>query len=423
MGIFAKTKRAAVAAMSTFRSDQPPPEWWGGSDGGARLFAGGPARAMKEATVFRCVKAYTGHIIQMPIQVMDGMKPVLDDEMLPLLNERPSSIWNAPEFWERMVGSILLYGDGFARIVRQRTTMMPVALVPYHPDCVTIVRQRLRGGSAGRFLQYHMTSQDGPGSDTGRFRQSDVLHFKGSLWRGDGGDYRSQSVLSAALPALGFKAAMDKYASGAYSSGLLQQFVIKTRSKPSDIAQMKHIKEWVKANHGGLKNSNFPLLIGKDDDIRPLTVTPRDGMLLELEEFRSIEIAKAFGVPNAMLNLDPKAGQGKTTAELVRLFLRTSVAELLRRIEAELNAKLPLRGRAQFDTSGVLRADPQARAAAISTALGGQPWMTVNEAREREGLPSLPDAEYDMVIPMPGSKPELGGGDVEDEDEDDGSEN
>lgn len=388
-------------ALGKYPSDQPPP-WTTGNV--TSFLPGGQEQAMRESVVYRCVAVYAGLVTQMPIVVKDGNDPK-EDALLPLLNDTPSIRFNSPEFWEQMVRSILLRGDGFAQIVRRGKTRVPTALIPAHPDYVEI---QTRPGS--RLLFYRVTDPRGE-TEPRTIPMRDILHFKGFGWRGlaaHGEDYKSPSVLSAALDSVAFKNEMNRFASVQYRRGLMQSFVIKTKSMFADKAQLGQIKNFVRDSYGGTENSGMPLLVGQNDDVKPLTIAPKDAAMIELFDFRTTEIARAFGVPNALLNETPKAGQGKTTTELVRLFVRTTVAPLIRRMEAELNAKLPFTGKAEFDMSGVLRSDPQARAAVLSSALGGQPWMTINEARASEGLTSLDDDAYDMIQSMPGTKPEPG---------------
>ena len=392
MNIFQKAWRA-IAQNAVTRIDEPPPMTGFGG------FQQHPDIALKEATVYRCVGVIASHVVQMPLEIRRGFD-LVDDPVLTVLNDRANFRWNAPEFWEYMVGSVLLRGDGFARIARNGRGF-PTALIPYHPDWVDIQRDR-----ESRLLFYRMTDPHGQPEDNGVFSQRDVLHFKGLGWSPNsfGDNFKSPSVLSAALNAVGYKKAMDDYARAFYDGGLQQQFVIKSKQKATSKEQLKQIKQFVQSNYGGAQNSKMPLIIGGDDDVKPLTIAPRDAQILELQEFRAVEIAKAFGVPNVMLNLDPKVGAvAKATTELIRFFVRTTVVPLTNRMRAELQTKLPLRGRIQFNPDGLLAANPSERFAAWTSALGGQPFMTVNEIRRLEGLAPIEGEEWDVPPLMPGT--------------------
>ena len=97
-----------------------------------------------------------------------------------------------------------------------------------------------------------------------------------------------------------------------------------------------------------------------------------------------------------MINREQKTTSfGSGITEIAHSFLRFTVAPILARISAEVTRKLlPKDGslRCYHDTSALTRAVESERFRALRSAAGGA-WMTVNEARGREGLPPVPDGK------------------------------
>lgn len=272
-----------------------------------------------------------------------------------------------------------------------------MALRPYHPDLVTVMADGPRN-----IYRVEPRLPNQPPSARGNRAARDVLHFPNLVYDGE----RSLSTLSAAGNALGYKRAMDEFAREFYESGLQVDYLLSMPNAPTG-DQIKAIKKFVQQSAHGSANSKFPLVLSKDTKAEKLNMTPRDSYLLELSDFRSKEIAQAFGVPNVLLNEDPKTqAVAKATNEVVDLFVRTTLAPIAHRIEQELERKLSPFNEARryrFDWSLLLQANQQARYASYAQALGGQPWLAVNDVRRREGLEPMDGEEFDRPALQPGT--------------------
>ena len=78
----------------------------------------GPDTGRKDVVVYRCVALIAGHFSQTPLRAYDeqpsGELVPVNDPVLRLVNNQASFRWTAATFWEYLIGSILLYGDGYA---------------------------------------------------------------------------------------------------------------------------------------------------------------------------------------------------------------------------------------------------------------------------------------------------------------------
>lgn len=115
-------------------------------------------------------------------------------------------------------------------------------------------------------------------------------------------------------------------------------------------------------------------------------------------------VAAAYHVPAAMVGMGAEATFSNMRAFRKMLYTET-LGPLLAQIEARLNKSLiPLLGLdpseyyIEFNIAEKLQGDFEEQAAVLSTSTG-RPWMTANEARARQNLPSLPGGD-DLVVPL-----------------------
>ena len=371
-----------------------------GSDFGRTPY-GSPAYAMREAVVYLCVGRIVGAISQLELdaKTRDGDGLYLDapgDRVTYLLNREPHPLWSAPEFWDYMVQSVELYGNAYAHIKRNMGGVVQ-SIKPFAPQSVTPM---IDGDRIGYQMVDQLPSYNNRGSGNvihapGR----DVIHFKNMTQDG----LKGISTLSAAASSLDYKYWMDRFSRTFYQRGLHSQVAIGAEQAFTE-EDAKYVKEQFLANARDTREALAPIVLGKNAKIMQLGISPRDALLIELEEFRSVEIARAFGVPDVLLNMAQKVqAVGKATDEIVRFFGHFTIKPKLNRMQAELSRKLAPLGKKEYKFRFEAKGSLGDEVAALSTALGGQPWMTINEARQRAGLPKLDGEEYDTPRMMPGT--------------------
>ena len=125
---------------------------------------------------------------------------------------------------------------------------------------------------------------------------------------------------------------------------------------------------------------------------QPISVNPKDAMLLESRQFSVFDICRFFGVsPTKVFDLSKSS---YNTLEQTNLsFLSDTLAPILKKIELEIERKLFPREKHQgievrFDTNQLLRGDKAAQAQFYNTlfSIGA---ITPNEIRREVDLPPL----------------------------------
>ena len=368
--------------------------------GWGRTIYADPDYAMREAIVYLCVARICGAVSPLRVEAKTfdsdgGMRPAKADAATKLLNRQPHPMWSAPEFWDWMVASVELWGNAYAHI-RRSVGGLPVSIKPYHPRAVTPFAdgQRVYYRMIDELPNYNR-SQVG---ETIHAPATDVLHFKNFTQDG----LRGYSTLRAAAQSLDYKFYMDRFSRTFYRRGVHSQMAISAEAKLTG-EEASHIKAQFLANAEDTRKALTPLVLGRGARVMQLGISPRDAQLLELEEFRSVEIARAFQVPNVLLNMDQKVqAVAKATNELVRFFNHFTIRPKLHRMGVELSRKLAPKGLREYRFQSDEGLPPDEVASLVS-ALGGQPFLTINEVRRKMGLPTLDGEEYDRPAMMPGT--------------------
>lgn len=347
--------------------------------------------AMRASAVYACVGLIAGSIASLPLPVYrrsnDGRETVRHDVWW-LLNESPSSDITAAVFWEYVVASILLYGDGFARLHRPAPSSNDVrAIEALHPNRVQPFRT-----SAGE-LAYRVTPERG--AVTG-VSSADMLHFASLGFDG----LRSMSPIRfAARNAVAIALSADEYSNAFFRNGARPDFALK---HPGNLSpeQANVLRATWMARYGGVANSHLPAILTGGMGIEKLTMNAEDAQLIATRAFQIEEIARIYGVPPFMIGHNEKTTSWGSGVEAMGIgFVKYTLQRHLVRIEQELNRKLwPKRETyfVEFNTAGLMRGDYKTRMEGYRIALGraGEPsWMRVNEIRRLENLP--PDDELD----------------------------
>lgn len=340
----------------------------------------------RSAAVYACCRLIAGAVSLLPLPIYertaDGGRKTVEHNLWWLLNESPYPSLTACSFWEWMILSMLMRGDGIAQIIRDRNGN-PINLMPLPRECVEIDR---RNG----MLVYYVSD----GKTTYGLFAEDVLHFPGFGFDGVSGE---SVIRYAARQAVGTALAADDFAGEFFANGAAPSIVL---SYPQGVApteqQQNHLRDQFTERYTGSGNHHRPLLLVNGGKAEPISLNASDSQLLETRKFQVAEIARAFGVPPHMIGeTSASTSWGSGIEQMSIGFVRYTLGPHLRRIEQELNRKIWPRSPTyfvEFDRDGLLAGDSKTEAEVISKSLGGpgaQGWRTVNEARHLKNLPPI----------------------------------
>lgn len=320
-----------------------------------------------------------------------------------VLGVMPNQDMSACEFWQFIVASELLWGNGYAQIYRNKAgdvtkldPLRPEFMVPYRdPD--------------SRQMRYKY--QDPLGVQD--FAQSDIFHLKDRTLDGLVGVSRIQFARNS----LGIAKSADRATSETFKNGMRSGGFL-TSDKLLKPDAREALRTSLSEFKTGGQNSASLMVLEAGLDFTPLTMSPQDVQLLLSRQFAIEDICRWFGVPPVLIG---HAAQGVTSwgsgiEQLLIGWLSLNLRPYVRKIEQTvLRSLLTAIQRPMLylsiDTDDLLGADSAARAALYSNyAQNGI--MTRNEIRAKEDL--APQAGGDELtvqsnlIPI-GKLGELGG--------------
>lgn len=354
-----------------------------------------PRLAENLSTVMACVSAIAGAIASLPVYVYrrtDGGRH--EDEGHPLaqlVRDGPNQWQTWPDFIEWLMASLLLRGNALAEVVTDGAGAL-VGLLPVPWERVTVVL--LPNGS----LAYDIAPQVGPYGATGRTRRllaEEVVHLRD---RSDDG-LVGRSRLNRAADSIGLALALQDASGALWRNGAAPKGVLEHPGRLSPEA-IDRIRNTWSARHGGPGNYGKPAVLEEGMKWAPVSINPEDAEMLGSRRLSAEELARIFQVPPPIAGIwDHSSFSNAETAG--RWFATHTLAPHVAKLEAAfVRTLLTAAGRAthsiEFDLSGLMRGDPEARWRSHEIALKNAV-LTPNEVRQVEGWNRRQDG--DEVVP------------------------
>jgi len=341
--------------------------------------------AMSVSAVYACVSLIAGAIASLPAQIYErseeGRKRA-DHPYWWLLNEQAHPAWSSAVMWEYLLASLLLKGDGFARIMHASpSTASAQYLKPLDKTDVTVFKNGAR-------LAYRVI-EDGVSNV---YDQDDIIHVPGPGFNGLNGMSQLRHSLRNSA---GIAIAADEFSAGYFKDGARPDMAITTPGSLNTEQTDQLRRQW-KERYSGSANSRLPAVLSGGMDVKPISMNAQDAQLIATRQFQVEDIARAMGVPPHMIGHTSNSTTWGTGIEQMSIgFVKYTLQRHLVKIEQEFNRKLwPTRARyfMEFNTAGLERGDYKTRNEGYRVALGraGEPgWMSVNEVRKLENLPPV----------------------------------
>jgi len=230
---------------------------------------------------------------------------------------------------------------------------------------------------------------DGPTGTTGAkvfdyfgttYTTRDIEHLRlfslpGNL-RGIGPIQAASNDIAQALDLRNFAATW--FSSGGVPTGVLKTGKMLTKEQAEEITSNWHTKQATRQL----------AVLSEGFDYQTINATPQDLMFTQVAAQSTQTIARLFGVP-ARLLLTGVDGTSDTYANLSdeqQTFYRHTLMAYTNAIEDALSNCLPRGTSVRFNYEGLYKADQKTRWEMYDIATGGQPWLTPDEVRTKEGL-------------------------------------
>ncbi len=334
-----------------------------------------PSNAMECAPVRCAVQTIAEAIGQLPVHVYkrmaDGSKERSDDSPAqPLLHDNVTDWLSANEFRELVTRDALLWGNGYAYILREDGK--PVELHRLDPASVKVEVDD------ATLEPSYVYSADGENTE---YAYEDVLHIRAPSLDGVMG----LSPIHAAREAIALALVMERHSGTLFKNGGRPSGVITMPGVLGDQPAEDFLKSWADT-YGGDGNGGVAIL-ESGADYKTITMTSVDAQFVQLREFTISEISRVFRVPPIFLSDYGRATWANNEAQGSQL-LTFCLRPWITRWEGEIRLKLFGEKErknyvAEFLIDDLLRAETAKRYEAYTKAIAAR-ILNPNECRAME---------------------------------------
>ena len=370
--------------------ERPPVNWaddrWYTSSSEMTLDA-----ALAYSAVWRAYNLISEGVAKLPLneykRVSGGKEKDLSNPTFNLLRYEPSPNYTSKIFWQTLVGHRLLKGAGYAYIFRDKRGA-PTEFLILNPDNTMPVMVDGRLWFTTKINDEYL-----------KLDQYNVLHVPGLGWDG----LNSYSVLEYANESFSQGINAQKYGSKFFKNSARPSVVLQHPNKFTDESAVKRLKDQWNGLYQGIDNLHKTAVLEEGVTVKELSLSAQDAQLIESQKFSLIDIANWFNLPPHKLGDSSRTAYNSLEQENMA-YLNEALDPILITIELECRKKLLTERQKEtnshlieFNRAALLRADLKTRGEYYSKALGGAPWMVINEARSIENMNSA-GSEYDEII-------------------------
>lgn len=346
------------------------------------------ATALTVTAIYASISLLSGAISALPKQIhqreRDGdLILKTDDPLWWVLNEEMTPRWSAANGWEFLIQSLLLHGDGFAKLQR-RPDGSVLGMTPVHP-----LRVQVLANDTGTRLIYVIAPDPTLPNFVAKNReildQDDVLHIAGFGFDG----LRGLSPLKYALRMAGSVAlSTQTYSAGFFANNARPDYVLQSDQQISK-EKAAELYAQLDERHKGVLNAHRPMVLGSGLKIEAISMPLVEMELLAQRRFQIEEIARIYGVPAFMIGHTEKTTSwGSGIESMGTGFVRYALRQHLSKIETEVNRKFFRTASRvmKFDTTELERADTKALFESLRIGIGRageKQVVTINEARAK----------------------------------------
>jgi len=339
-----------------------------------------------------CVSILSETLARLPWLVVDKAQPTVERPMRFVngLLEDPARDVDGFTFWNGVLRDLFVDGNSYVAIVR-------VGGTPRELIHGTLSEMRREAGEWRYRLDVPHATTSGTVT-TNLLDSSDVIHLRWSQYNPRTG--RSESpIRAAARTSLGLHESINRYQKGILDKGVHSNMVI--GGDTALIAQLG-ATEYAKLNKAvqkaqGLNEAGKPFVLPAGFTAREIGFSSVDLQLLEVAKFTVEDIARVYGVPLFLLQVNQGKAtepQGSNLQEQFTAFQRTSLSNHVARITSELTRKLLSTEqrrslRIHIPTERVSMGTMEDVVGIVDIAVQKGAFLTVNEGRHLFGYPPI----------------------------------
>jgi len=327
--------------------------------------------------VYCAVSTIAESIASMPVHVYrkseNGKERLNKHYAERLINVKPNEYQSAYDFKIALMRSILLRGNGYAKIIYDGNGE-PNSLHLIHPDSITLEQL------SNFRLVYKVTTSKGKFET---LLQEEVLHIR---YHSDDG-INGISPVAVCRDTIGLGISQQDYQANQFKNGVKPSGVLETDKQVTE-QQFSNLKEFFN-QHTGISNSAKPMVLEGGLKWNQIGLTNEDAQWLGSRNFTISDIARMFKISPIFL-MDYSNSTYSNFSEASRAFLGQTLRAWLSNLqEAYASRLISDRNRSdtiiEFETKDLMRANIEERFSAYDIAIRNG-LMNPNECRAAENM-------------------------------------
>lgn len=357
-----------------------------------------PETAKRFSALFACIKIPSETLGSIPIFGYKrlpnrGKEIIPEDRIYKLLRLRPNRWQTSAMFRQQMFAHALSWGNGFARIRRDRAGL-PNELQPIHPSLVeTKVAYGVEGLPDGT-VYYKVAT---PSGATEIVRKRDMFHLVGITDDGITG----YSPIAALRESVGLGVAAETFGASFFGNGATPAAVIEYEGVIGE-NEREAFRQSINKLYKGPRKAGQVAILDQKMKWKPIGIPVKDAQYIELRRFQVEEIARVYRVPLYKLQ-DHTHSTFSNVEHLAIEFVTDCLLPWAKRFEEAVlrdlfNDEATIEEYSderfvEFLFDGLLRGDIQTRYGAYATARQWG-WLSINDIRRFENMnPIGPDGD------------------------------
>ncbi|HHY46971.1 MAG TPA: phage portal protein [Firmicutes bacterium] len=356
-------------------------------------------KALREATVFACVKILSEAVAKLPLKVYRetdrGIEKATGHYLYPLLKSRPNPYMTAYDMFKAVEAQRNLHGNAYIvpEIIQSGLDRGKIRwLWPVDAKAVEIWIDN-RGLFEARNRVWYVVRV---GGQEIRLDPEEIVHLRAMTLDGISGVSPLQYLRWTVESGL----AGTKHVREFFRQGLQMKGIVHYTGDLNEEAE-RRFRERFERMAAGLKNAHRVALLPIGYQFQPLELSMTDAQFLETAQLTIRQIANAFGVKMHQLN-DLSRATHTNIEEQQKQFYADTLQAILTQYEQEFTYKLftPSEIRrgyyVKFVVDSILRSDIKTRYEAYRIGIQGS-FLKPNEVRAWEELPAEPGGDNLLV--------------------------
>lgn len=352
-----------------------------------------PQTALRASAVLACIRILCEDLAALPLNLYrrtpQGAQLATDHSLFRLLHDAPNAWQTSMEARESLILDTLCFGQSFVEKI-----IGPDGISELHPL------------SAGRMLYVNPLDRFIPPPVPLFFRYADPrsgsrVLLSDDLWitrmLSPGGTIEGQSIILLAREAIGLALATEEQGARLFSQGVQSDLVLEAGKDADalDADSKNQLRQAFMQRHAGSHNAFMPLLLEGGLTAKRIGLTAQESQYIEARHYQLADVARIFRIPEVLLGISQ--GKSATYASAEQFFLayvKHTLTPWCQRIEQSIHRDLLAPSEAgnffaKHDLDSLTRADLQTRYSAHAAGIQAG-FLTRNEARQMENLPTLP---------------------------------